>query len=247
MPLGTKQGGVLSPGFFSLYIDEMVNVLRASGLGCHIAGYFLGSIFFADDLAIMAPTKAALQEMISLCSNYYDKYCLQFNSSKSKVMIFGKNHYDSGPPLIINGALIDFVTEWKYLGTTLVSGKHFSFSARNDLTSFFRAANSIINVLTGAHEHVLLTLLYTNCIPILSYACSVKEYSASEMSSCNVAVNNVFRKIFGFTRWESIRVLRQQFGLKSIYEIFKKAKDTFAASCLAHHNPIVSFLARIEC
>ena len=75
----------------------------------------------------------------------------------------------------------------------------------------------------------------------------MKEYSASEMSSCNVAINNVFRKIFGFTRWESIRVLRQQFGLKSIYEIFKKAQDKFTASCLSHHNPIVSLLARIEC
>ena len=89
-------------------------------------------------------------------------------------------------------------------------------------------------------------LLYTNCIPILSYACSVKEYSATEMSNCNVAINNVFRKIFGFTRWESIRVLRQEFGLKSIYEIFKIAQDKFASSCLSHPNPIVSLLARTE-
>ena len=161
-------------------------------------------------------------------------------------MIFGKNHDDSGHPLTINGMSIDFAKEWKYLGTTLVAGKKFSFSARNDLSSFFRAANSVINVLKDAHEHVLLTLLYTNCIPILTYACSVKEYSATEMSNCNVAINNVFQKIFGFTRWESIRVLRQQFDLKSFYEIFKRAQDKFTATCLAHSNPIVSLLARTE-
>ena len=89
VPLGTKQGGVMSPGFFSAYIDDMVKVLRDSGLECHISGRFLGSIFFADDLAIVAPTKAALQKMINLCSEYYKEYCLQFNSFKSKVLVFG--------------------------------------------------------------------------------------------------------------------------------------------------------------
>ena len=126
-----------------------------------------------------------------------------------------------------------------------VSGKCLGFLARNDLTSFCRAANSVIYVLRDAHEHILLTVLYTNCAPILSYASSIKQYSAAEMSSCNVAINNVLRKIFGFTQWQSIRVLRQAFGFQSIYEIFKKSQDRFAASCLTHHNPIVSFLAHI--
>ena len=174
--------------------------------GCHISGIFLGCILFADDLALVAPSKAALQKMIDLCSKYCHEYCLQFNSLKSKVMVFGKNLLCHGPELSINGACIDFVTEWKYLGTTLTARKCLGFSARNDLSSFFRAANSVINVLRDAHEHILLTLLYTNCVPILSYASSIKQYSATEMSNCNVAINNVLRKIFGFTQWQSIRV-----------------------------------------
>ena len=70
VPLGTKQGGVMSPGFFSAYVDDIAKLLRASGQGCHISGVFVGCILFADDLALMAPTKAALQKMINLCSNY---------------------------------------------------------------------------------------------------------------------------------------------------------------------------------
>ena len=235
----------MSPGFFSAYVDDMARILRANGQGCHISGVFLGCILFADDLALIAPTKAALQNMINLCYEYCHEYCLQFNSLKSKVMVFGKNYSNPGPQLSINGACIDFVTEWKYLGTTLIAGKCLGFSARNDLSSFFRAANSVINVLRDAHEHILLTLLFTNCVPILSYACSVKQFSAAEMSSCNVAINNVIRRIFGFTQWQSIRVLRQAFGFQSIYEIFKNAQERFAASCLTHHNPIVFFLAHI--
>ena len=138
---------------------------------------------------------------------------------------------------------IDYVDEWKYMGTTIKSGRCFGFSASPDIASFFRAANSVIHSLPGAHEHVLVTLLYSNCVPILTYACAVKEYSSSDMSNCNTAVNNALRKVFGFCRWESIRTLREIFGMKSLYDIFKVTQDKFLSSCLSHSNPIVAFIA----
>ena len=144
--------------------------------------------------------------MIDICKSYCDKYCLSFNGKKSKTMIFGPP-IPSPREVRIGDDPIEFVTDWKYLGTTVVGGRTFAFSSRRDLSTFFRAANSVLNVLSGAHEHTLVSLLYTNCVPILTYACGVKEYSAREMSDCNVAMNHVFRKIFGFSRWESIRFL----------------------------------------
>ena len=189
VPLGTKQGGISSPGFFSVYVDDLVKILRNSGVGCHMIRVFVGCILFADDLALLAPSRYALQKMIDLCQVYCDKYCLQFNAAKSKAMIIGRSFGKFSSVITISGQPIEWVSEWKYLGTTISAGKHFSFSARPDLTNFFRAANSVIHALTDAHEHTLLTLLYTNCVPILTYACSIKEYSASEMSDCNVAMN----------------------------------------------------------
>ena len=105
------------------------------------------------------------------------------------------------------------------------------------------ATNSIVQSLPGVHEHVLVSLIYQNCVPILTYACAVKDYSASDMSNCNVAVNNALRKAFGFSRWESIRTLRDIFGMKSLYEIFKVTQDKFLLSCRSHHNKIVAFIA----
>ena len=106
-----------------------------------------------------------------------------------------------------------------------------------------RACNSIIHSLPSAHEHTLVSLLYSNCVPILTYACNVKEYSSSDMSSCNTAVNNALRKVFGFSRWESIRTLREMFDMKSLYDIFKVAQERFLRACRSHHNQIVAFTA----
>ena len=132
-------------------------------------------------------------------------------------MVFGKSFRDPCKPLTIGRENLEFVEEWKYLGTTIVSGKVFAFTARPDISSFYRATNAVINVLTGAHEHILVNLLYTNCVPVLTYACSVKQYSASDMSDCTLAMNNALRKVFGLKDWRSIHTLRQEFGFKCLY------------------------------
>ena len=199
VPLGTKQGGISSPIFFSIYINDLIIHLRKLGLGCHIIHKSIASILFADNLVLLAPMRGALQRMINATQLFCQNHSLQFNVKKSKILVFGNSYKDANlKPFTICDIDIDYVMEWKNLGVTLVSGKRVGFSARPDLMTFFRATNSILNALQGAQEHVLLTLLYTNCVPILTYACAVKEFSNSEMSDCNVAMNNACRKIFGF-------------------------------------------------
>ena len=192
----------------------MIKELRKKQDGYWIDNYYLGIITYA-----IAPSIDSLQKMIDTCVSYCDKFCLDFNPLKSKVMVFGRSFRDPCKPLTIGRENLEFVNEWKYLGTTIVSGKVFAFTARPDLSSFYRATNAVINVLTGAHEHVLVNLLYTNCVPVLTYACSVKQYSASDMSDCTLAMNNALRKVFGLKDWRSIRTLRQEFGFKCLCDI----------------------------
>ena len=90
-----------------------------------------------------------------------------------------------------------------------------------------------------------MKLLYSNCVPILTYACAVKEFSASEMYRCHVAVNNAIRKIFSYAVWQSIRHLRMSYGYDSIYEIFAKARSKFIASAAQSSNSVIGHLVAI--
>ena len=49
---GIKQGGVISPKLFIVYMDELLLSLRKAGVGCHVRSSFVGAIMFADDLRI---------------------------------------------------------------------------------------------------------------------------------------------------------------------------------------------------
>ena len=91
-----------------------------------------------------------------------------------------------------------------------------------------------------------MRLLYSNCVPIITYACAVKEYSAADMHRCNVAVNNAIRKIFSFAVWQSIRHLRISHGYKSIYELFEEAKRKFLSGASRSLNAVVLHLATLS-
>ena len=86
MPLGVKQGGISSPPYFSVYFDGLTSLLRTTKVGCHIGGLFLASIFFADDICLLAPTLTALERLIGTCTDYCKTYGLSFNPKKSRIM-----------------------------------------------------------------------------------------------------------------------------------------------------------------
>ena len=148
-----------------------MGILRKRGIGCHIGRMFIASIFFADDICLLTPTRSALQILMDCCSQYCKEFTLEFNPKKSKVMFFSKKRIDldSLKPIQLNGTPVDFVESIKYLGVTLTSKPTLSYSSEADLRCFYRSANSILNVVNGPNEIIQMHLLYANCIPILSH------------------------------------------------------------------------------
>ena len=53
---GVRQGGVLSPILFIIYLDSLLEYLQASGRGPHWDNYFAGVLCYADELTILAPS-----------------------------------------------------------------------------------------------------------------------------------------------------------------------------------------------
>ena len=93
----------------------------------------------------------------------------------------------------MNNVTLSVVDELKYLGVTIKADKTFSCSANHTLSAFYRAWNSILNVLNKPSEQIQMRLLYSCCVPILSYGCEVKVISCKEMTSMNTAINDCIR------------------------------------------------------
>ena len=96
----------------AIYLDDLISLLQNSGCGCHIIDLFLAAILYADDLALLAPTRSSLQKLIDICTEYGDYWCIEYNFKKTKVVTFGKNYSDlTNTRFTLKGNVIDVVRE----------------------------------------------------------------------------------------------------------------------------------------
>ena len=124
---GTRQGSVLSPVFFSVYLDDLLMELRKLQLGCHIGGLWYGASGYADDLILLAPNREVLQRMLQVCQAYAVEHNLVFSTdpvpakSKTKCIFFcGRPGNVKYPDKVqLDGKDLPWVESADHLGHTL--------------------------------------------------------------------------------------------------------------------------------
>ena len=158
---------MLSPVFYCIYVDDLVEILIALGIGCHLRGTFLSILLYADDMALIAPSLKGLQKLLTATEQFCTEWDIMLNTKKSKNMMFGKAC--ALPNLVLNGKDIEWVKSWSYLGVTLKSHKSFNCCIDGKIKSFYRAANAILRIDGRSDEVVILRLLESQCISILTY------------------------------------------------------------------------------
>jgi len=82
---GVKQGGVLSPVLFCLYVDGLLVKVSKADIGCFCGSNFVGALAYADDIVLLAPTASALRKMLAISDSYASEFHIVFNANKSNV------------------------------------------------------------------------------------------------------------------------------------------------------------------
>ncbi len=95
---GVRQGGILSPYLFVLYVDGLSDLLNSSGAGCHVNNSCVNLIFYADDFCLMAPSPSGLQRLVDACALYGIDNDIIYNIKKTFCMIFKPHRYQLSCP-----------------------------------------------------------------------------------------------------------------------------------------------------
>ena len=61
---GVRQGGILSPKLFAIYVDDLSHELTLCKSGCYIDDQCMNHVMYADDICLMAPSAIGLQKNV---------------------------------------------------------------------------------------------------------------------------------------------------------------------------------------
>ena len=159
---GVKQGGVISPILYCVYIDGLINELKASGVGCFMTKVYAGIFIYADDLKLLAPSVHALRIMLNICLNYASKFDVKFND-KSQLIVF-KPHPDDVPcpDVYINGAKLHAVESITHLGH-VINDNIFKCDASKCIKDFNVQCNSFLADFKNANSFIRNHLFFKYC------------------------------------------------------------------------------------
>ena len=83
-----REGAILSPILFAVFIDDLVADLRAAGVGAHLASLIITSLLFADDIVVFGDSAAKLLLALSVVHAHSQRWHYHFSDTKSVVVVF---------------------------------------------------------------------------------------------------------------------------------------------------------------
>jgi hypothetical protein len=241
---GVRQGSSLSPSVFNIFINQFLTSLRQLRAGCHINSCFVGALMYADDLILLSASVAGLQNSLNVCSSISLELRLEFNCKKSCCIAFGSKYNECKLSLKLGAQSIDWNQSIKYLGVVFVAGVVLNVDTDVISRKFYAACNSVYSKAACLSELAKLHLIESYCLPLLTYAIGSLNLSKSQCNRLNICWNNVYRRIFGFNRWESVKCFICGLGKLDFMHIHMKAVLRFYKKLLSSGIYVINMLCK---
>ena len=172
---GVKQGDVLSPILFNMFINGIVDKLKSSNANpVTIGNEKINCLLYADDLVLLSSCPNGLQKCLDALQDFCTSWKLEVNIDKSKVLIFNSNGKSFLNYFSYNNKTVETVNQYCYLGVILKCNGNFNL-AISTLTEKARKAYFKIKRTLGLnHSCQLLEKLFDTLVkPILLYCCEI--------------------------------------------------------------------------
>jgi len=188
---GVKQGGVLSPTLFNVYVDGMLQRMKQCGVGCHLGGTFAGAVSYADDLTLLAPSLPALQIMLDIAANYAESFDIKFNASKSQLVAWNKGGFISCSAVFI-GETVRSTSNAVHLGNPIGVDVD-NLRIKKACNEMISQCNSLCALFPKAPIHVKYSLFKSYCMPL--YGAQLWRLNSSNIERIHVCWRKCLRRL----------------------------------------------------
>ena len=160
---GVKGGGVISPILFTVYVDEMINKLKSSGIGCTIGNQYAGCLMYADDVTLICPSVTGLQQMVDICLKFGMENSIVFNNKNTVCVDFSRVQHTDVKCIIVNRKQIPWSKTVRHLGNIL----QFNLDDTPDIalktSEMIFSVNKLCSNFNSANDETKCTLFKAYC------------------------------------------------------------------------------------
>jgi len=210
---GVRQGGILSPFLFAVWMDYWMSYLRlvlaVIGVGCLVVHFamLMTSFCWHHDCAF------ALRTMLSICSSFASSHGLVFNTDNPQLICF-KTSFHTLPDDVIhfNDVQLSFSDSVVHLGHLL------SYDLSDKIIRVIKDVNRKANLVLYTFRYVEpFVLIYLIRCTVFLYM--DVYYDLSHLLSLQVSINKILRKIWHLPRTSHTSIVLSTARISFLYPL----------------------------
>ena len=225
---GVRQGGILSPILFNVYIDDLSYELSKCKSGCIIDNKIVNHIAYADDLIVFCPSSKGLQKLLDICDSYGNTHDIKYNQKKTVCMLILPRGYKlhNVPILTINSHELSFVNKYKYPGIITLNTFMDDEDISRQMRSLYIRGNLLSRNFGFSSDTVKVQLFKTFCSNMY---CSHlwSSFKKCTLNKLRVAYNNCLRRLMSIPKFCSASQMFVYLDVRSFGEIRRKMVFNF--------------------
>jgi len=190
---GVKQGGVLSPILFTMYIDVLLKRLRDSGLGCVMNHVYIGALAYADDITLLCPSIRGMNIMLDICNDFAIEFDLMFNAKKTMCIKFGENVHKN-ESIVFNNVIISWHESVRHLGNIVNKSNNNVDDCILKNSVFIGSVNKMLSNFGTLQPAVLCKLFNSYCCSL--YGCQLWNFNSQGFNQLCTNWNKAVRRLF---------------------------------------------------
>ena len=228
---GLRQGCVMSPWLFNVYMDGVVREVNARVLGrgaelSTVGGvqrWEINQLLFADDTALVADSGKKLQRLVTEFGVVCSRRKLRVNVKKSKVMRCAKGVPRDLDEVSLNGEVLEEVENFRYLGVDIAADGSQEGEVKHRVGEGAKILGALRSVWkeTSVSRQAKMGMYESIVVPTVMYGCEAWALNAKERKKLEVLEMKCLRTIAGvrwFDRIRNERVREMCGGKRSLLE-----------------------------
>ena len=225
LDIGLKQGCVLSPLLFALYIAELSTLLQKANIGPTLSGTKVPGLFFADDMLLFGNNRD-MEKALAIVADFAERHKIEFAGHKSMVIPLtdgDKNRgkrWKLGKKWLPEGEEVQIVmeddTKGKYLGVTIRRQCNNFVPFWSEKVS--RATHQVRVIKEATRGMPRMTQVAkkvydTYTMPRLLYGTDVARISNQHLKKLQVSQNEIMRLALKAPAWTNTALLHKASGI----------------------------------